>query len=101
MIVGIEEHRTDGNIASTYYYDGGSVRAMWPFRLKMITPKSFLEREFDKKQTVVAAGVSYSDDSIFYEDPDRIDKNNSDPLPDNAGKTNTLFSERFADSWPK
>jgi len=93
-LVGIEEHRTDGSFGATYYYDGGSISSNFAFSTEddydSYSGGLSLEKEFDKKQTVVAAGVSYSDDSIFYEDANRvIKKNESHLLPDDAGKTNT------------
>lgn len=92
-IVGIDEHRVDGSFASTYYYEGGSVSGSIAFSTEddyeSISGGLSLEREFDKKQTVVAVGLSYSDDNIFYEDITRIAKyNTSNPLPENVGKTN-------------
>lgn len=93
-LVGIEEHRTDGSFGSTYYFDGGSLSGNVAFSTEddydSVSGGLSFEKEFDKKQTVVAAGVSYSDDSIFYEDATRvIKKNESHLLPDNAQKTNT------------
>ncbi|HEY7774889.1 MAG TPA: DUF3570 domain-containing protein [Marinagarivorans sp.] len=95
-LIGIDEHRTDGSVASTYYYNGGSISGNLAFSTEddyeSVSFGLSTEREFDNKQTVVAAGFSYSDDSIFYEDINRTYRlNTSDPLPDDAGKTNTSF----------
>ncbi|MDZ7924606.1 MAG: DUF3570 domain-containing protein [Marinagarivorans sp.] len=92
-LVGIEEHRTDASLASTYFYPGGSVSGNVAFSTEddyeSVSFGLSTEREFDQKQTVVAAGFSYSDDDIFYEDIGRTNKRNtSDPLPDDAGKQN-------------
>lgn len=95
-LVGIEEHRTDASLATTYYYTGGSVSGNVAFSTEddyeSLSGGLSLEYEFDKKQTVVAAGFSYSSDDIFYEDFARtVKKNNSDPLPDGATKTNFSY----------
>ena len=95
-IIGIDEHRTDASVATSYYYTGGSISGNLAFSTEddyeSVSFGLSTEREFDKKQTVVATGFSYSDDDIFYEDESRIVKRNtSDPLPDNAGKTNASF----------
>ena len=92
-LVGIEEHRTDASLASTYFYHGGSISGNVAFSTEddyeSVSFGLSTEREFDQKQTVVAAGFSYSDDDIFYEDINRTNKRNtSDPLPDDAGKQN-------------
>ena len=92
-LVGIEEHRTDASLATTYYYTGGSVSGNVAFSTEddyeSLSGGLSLEYEFDKKQTVVAAGFSYSSDDIFYEDFARtVKKNNSGPLPDGATKKN-------------
>ncbi len=92
-LVGIEEHRTDASLATTYYYSGGSVSGNVAFSTEddydSVSFGLSTEREFDQKQTVVAAGFSFSDDDIFYEDVNRTNKRNtSHPLPDDAAKQN-------------
>jgi hypothetical protein len=64
----IREHRTEANLASTYFYSSGTVSANVGFSTEDDYDSTSFGLswggEFDQKQTGVALGVSYSDDTV-------------------------------------
>ncbi len=93
---GIEEERTDGSAGLTYYYKGGSVSGNVAFSTEDDYDSTSFgfswEGEFDKKQTVIAAGFSLSDDELAPEA--NVDKRNQRhiiPPGTKAKKDSTSF----------
>lgn len=99
----IKEHRTEANVATTYYYSSGTISGNLGYSVEddydSANAGLSWSGEFDDKQTGLAAGINYSDDTL---DPEEgTDKNTdievkrggwlngSDPVDGTAKKQST------------